>query len=180
MLAIANGESPNSSWIHEGALWSNLSEARADFEVVRRYGQEPSTSTPGDRLGYLFEDVWRVETRIASCLVRALSERYGPEWWQEAVVPCLSEQKKIQLKSFSDVYLLDLMKLSKHFWTYVGRFLGFYATAPMKQFEKDIEALNEIRKTLFHPARSIAEGFSSFDEDDYDFARQVRKRLWDE
>ncbi len=34
--------------------------------------------------------------------------------------------------------------------------------------------MNEIRKVLFHPAR-----FSAFNEDDYEYAREVRTKLWD-
>jgi len=141
MLLDAKGEYPNVVYAREKGLWSSVDEARADFEVMRRYGQEASVSTPGDRLGCLFEDVWKIETRIASTLIRILENRYGSEWWQERIFPQLSLEQKRRLTSIKD----------------------------------DIEALNEIRKTLFHPAR-----FGSFDENDYEHARKVRTMLWDE
>lgn len=118
--AISKGEGPGNVWLRYEELWADVAEVRADFEVVRKYGEEASTSAPGDRLGYLFEDVWRIETRIASCLIRVLTETYGSEWWQQEVFPRLSEEQKKRLMSIQDVTLLDLMKLGKLFWTDVS------------------------------------------------------------
>ena len=173
--AITKGEDPNDLWIRHNSLWSSLAEVRADFEVVRKYGEEPSGSSPGDRLGYLFEDIWKIETRMASCLSRALSARYGPDWWQKIATPRLSEDQKNRLTSIQDVTLLDLMKLSRLFWDDVNSSLGQYASTPFSKFKDDIETLNKIRNALFHPAR-----FSSFHEDDYEYARKVRAKLLDE
>jgi len=175
------GEYPN-SWTLQGRmsrlfvkykdLWRNLDEIKADVETIRRYGRITESGNAGNRLGYLFEDLWAIEKGLHSIIRRTLEARFGEDWWTKYALSVLTDSQKKRLKSYSDVTLTDLVRLSFKCWSDIGYSLGDYSRSRRNLFEKDLNRLNIIRNRLFHPARGYV-----FSEEDLEHARSVRKRL---
>lgn len=157
---------------HKG-LWRSLDEIKADVEAVRRYGRITESGNAGNRLGYLFEDIWAIETGLHTIIKSNLEARFGEGWWAKHAHGLLTAKQKERLKSYSDVTLIDLARIASKWWSDVGNSLGDYSSSKRTLFEKDLYRLNMIRNGLFHPARGYI-----FGEDDLEHARHVRQRLY--
>ena len=179
LSAISKRESYAHVWEQHKDIWTDVYEVRADLETVRRYGQiDDKTGKPGDRLGYLFEDIWAIERRLHETIETFMKEKFGDQWWTVHILKTLTPDQMQRLKSYSDaplysdVTLLDLVRIAKKNWVDINPLLGRYSGSKPALFEDDFYHLNKIRNGLFHPARGCI-----FIEDDFELARHVRKIL---
>lgn len=158
-------------------LWPSdpINQIRADYETVKRFGMVIEKSgKPGNRLGYLFEDVWTIEREMYLTIEKVMKDKFGEQWWTH-VVGFLPPEQQPWAKSSSDVTLNGLVRIAKKCWPDVAPLLGAYSNCSPAIFKKDFYHIKKIRNGLFHPA-----GGYIFSEDDFELARHVRKTLLNE
>ena len=179
ILSKAQGKSFRDSWEDHRDLWSSPEEVQADFETFRRYGQVLGESgRPGERLGYLFEDVWAIERRLHQVIEMVMREKFGEGWWIR-ILNTFSPKQMERLRRYSDppsyyeVDLSDLARIVRRNWLDFAPKIGGYASSSPASFKDDLDQLIGIRNGLFHPARNHV-----FVEDDFELARRVRQMLF--
>jgi hypothetical protein len=151
--------------------------SRNDIEVVWRYHDA------GISLGDMYEDLRELEVWLHQFLRRTLEGQFGSGeegWWRRGVPVAVRKSCQVRREEdeepVSDPYsyttICDLKKIVERNWTLVAAELPGEAASNRKRLLRQLDQLNQIRRSVMHPVRGEAPT-----EADFEFVRDLKLLL---